>query len=118
MTTYGPRPPRVEELLAAAVTLSGLSREEILSKSQAAPVVEARRQIAIALYDTGTSSTLIGLYLNREHTVVLRLMGKHRQQFPHPRYRPPSKAPERHPDSAIAALARRFVTTMEREPRR
>lgn len=75
MKSFSPRPEVVEIAIAQAATVYESSRDEILGPSHHGPVVTARREVALRLYEAGFTCTQIGRWLERRHSSIMRLIG-------------------------------------------
>jgi len=93
-------PPRVmlaiEEACNDEVTVA-----DILSRSQMATVVAARRRVCVRLRNWGYSFPQIGRWLDRHHTAVLSMV---RQVQPSDPWMPEAYDPEKGDESGIWAI--------------
>ena len=65
---------RVPYILEAVCQKFRLSRDEILGRGRTAYVVEARREAAQRLRETGLTLQAIGRILNRHHATIINLL--------------------------------------------
>jgi hypothetical protein len=70
VTTYGPRPPRVEAVIRSACNAFLIERDELLEGSRRKSVTEARADICRKLRSMKFTLDRIGLYLNVTHSAV------------------------------------------------
>lgn len=64
----------MDKIIEVVEQLTGITRDEMLSRSRKHDLVEARSVFAYAASSVGFSASAIGRYLLRDHTTVLNLI--------------------------------------------
>lgn len=73
--------PFVAQIVAATCEDTGVSRGEVLGRSQGARAVTARQAVIVVAMAAGRSASAVGRALNRDHTTIVQQAKRARERL-------------------------------------